>query len=73
MKNLCNRRRDISDPYEIWEGDGFEFRVLKKYQADDDREFARWYCAVKSPFTHDMYEFGDSYVIDIKKYARRVR
>jgi len=29
MKNPCGKTRKVEDPYEIWEGNGFEYRVLK--------------------------------------------
>jgi len=31
-KNECGKMRDKDNPYEIWKGNGFEWRVLKKYQ-----------------------------------------
>lgn len=36
------------------------------------KQYARWYCAVKSPFTHGSYEYGDVYVSDIKQFAVKV-
>ena len=51
-KNKCGKTRDIKKPYEIWLGaNGFEWRVLKKYQNPENEaknEYARWFCAVKS-------------------------
>jgi len=74
MKNECLKERKIDNPYEIWKTlDGtWEWRVLKKWQADDNKPYARWLCAVKSPYTHDSYDIGDVYVSDIKKYAVKV-
>ena len=46
----------------------FEWRVLKTYQSkenEDKNQYARWYCAVKSPYTHDQWEYGDTYIKDI--------
>lgn len=46
----------------------FEWRVLKTYQTktnEDKNQYARWYCAVKSPYTHDQWEYGDTYIKDI--------
>ena len=72
MKNPCGKIRPIENPYEIWEGNGFEHRVLKKYQSPD-REvkniYARWFVAVKSPFTKGRYDFQDGYVSDIQATA----
>ena len=72
-KNLCGKTRKTDDPYEVWTGaNGFEWRVLKKYQ-NPEREAenpqARWFCAVKSNFTYGEFELGDVYVQDIKQYG----
>lgn len=75
MKNECSKRRTADDPYEIWKGNGFEWRVLKKYQAPDKEAknpFARWHCAVKSPYTFGGFDQGDVYVREIKAQAVRV-
>ena len=66
--NPCGKTRPVDKPYEIWTSrDGsWEHRVLKKYQFDDNKPFARWFVAVKSPFTYGGWEFGDSYVKDVK-------
>lgn len=74
MKNTQAKARPIENPYEIWQTpDGsWEWKVLKKWQVDDDKQSARWYCAVKSPFTHGSYEYGDVYVADIKRFAVKV-
>lgn len=70
MKNTQAKMRTIDNPYEVWKSfDGWEWRVLKKWQADDDKDFARWFCAVKSPFTFGDFEYGDVYVKEIKMHA----
>ena len=43
--------------------------VLKKYQNPEreaENPHARWFCAVKSNFTYGEFEYGDTYVADIK-------
>ncbi len=71
-KNLCGKTRPIDNPYETWsDGAGWEWRVLKKYSANDDAPYARWFCFVTSPFCPDG-EYGDTYVEHLKCYARRV-
>tara|TARA_R110001583_G_scaffold67415_4_gene192732 strand:+ start:409 stop:645 length:237 start_codon:yes stop_codon:yes gene_type:complete len=74
-KNLCGKTRNIDNPYEIWKGaGGFEWRVLKKYQKPEleaKNAHARWYCAVKSDMTYGSFEYGDTYVSDIKTYGVR--
>ena len=62
--------------YEVWQGfgmsQGWTWYVLKKWQADDDAECARWHCLVKSPFTPEG-EYGDEYVSEIKSNAKRIK
>jgi hypothetical protein len=74
MKNLCAKTRPESDPYEVWQSfDGsWEWKVLKKYQGDDDKPYARWFCSVTSPYTYGRGELGDVYVDEIKRNAVRV-
>jgi len=76
MKNLCGKTRDKENPYEIWSNNsGWEWRVLKKYQNPENENknpYARWFCAVKSPYTYGSYELGDVYVKDIKSSAKRI-
>ena len=75
-KNECAKTRKVEEPYEIWthEMSGFEWRVLKKYQNAENEaknEYARWFCAVKSPMTWGSWEYGDVYVKEIKEMGRR--
>ena len=53
----------------------FEWRVLKTYQSKDNEDknpYARWYCAVKSPYTHDRWEYGDTYIKDIMSVGAKL-
>lgn len=72
MKNICNKERSANNPYEIWDDSeslpGWEWHVLKKWQADDNKPFARWFCLVKSPIVPEG-EMGDVYVAAIKEQA----
>jgi hypothetical protein len=70
MLNVCKKTRDKATPYEIWEGGGWTWKVLKKWQAEDDKPYARWFCFVTSPVCPEG-EYGDTYVKDITQYARR--
>lgn len=72
-KNLCLKTRKKTEPYEVWKSpDGtWTWNVLKKWQADDEKPFARWFCFVTSPYCPDG-EYGDTYVNDIKQNAERV-
>lgn len=81
MKNTQLKSRPVTDPYEIWEGTldmGYgdvlhmTWRVLKKWQVDDDKPYARWYVAAKSEATYGEWEYGDTYVQDIKHNGHQV-
>lgn len=79
-KNLCAKRRDVDNPYEVWKGfhpliGEIEYRVLKKYQKpskEAENEYARWFTAAKSEATFGSWEYGDTYVKDIKSFCTRV-
>lgn len=74
MKNPCAKMRDESNPYEVWQTpDGaWKWLVLKKWQADDSKAYARWFCKVFSPFVPEG-EMGDVYVSEVKAVAFRVK
>ena len=75
MKNLCRKSRPVDDPYEVWQnGHGWTWHVLKKYQNPDNEaknQYARWFVAAKSPLTYGSWEYGDTYVSEIKEYGVR--
>lgn len=75
MKNLCGKM--VKEPYkdnayEIWQVGGWTWYVLKKWQADDKKEYARWFCLVESPFTPEG-ELGDTYAKEVMDVARRIK
>jgi len=72
MKNLCGKVRKVTEPYEIWKGGDWTWKVLKKYKNDDSEAsdpYARWFCAVETPMTAPDYDLGDVYVSEIKSVA----
>jgi hypothetical protein len=72
MKNECGKTRPVDNPYEVWEGNGWTWKVLKKYQNPEKEKanpYARWFCEVDSPYAKEM---GDVYVKDITEHAERV-
>jgi hypothetical protein len=74
IKNECNKTRKVDNPYEVWTSGSWTWAVLKKYQnpeAEAKNEHARWFCAVKSPMTYGEWEYGDTYVKDVKGNATR--
>lgn len=70
--NTCAKMRKIDQPYEIWKAGEWEWRVLKKWQTNDDKPYARWFCGVRSPYTCGRFELGDVYVSEIMSVAVRV-
>ena len=71
MKNECAKTRPTTNPYEVWTNGSWTWKVLKKWQADDGKPYARWFCMVTSPYCPDG-EMGDAYVAEIKGNAYRV-
>lgn len=71
MKNPMAKTRSKDNPYEIWSNGEWTWRVLKKWQANDNKPFARWFCFVTSPLCPDG-EFGDCYAEDIMNIAQKV-
>ncbi len=71
-KNLMGKTRPQTDPYEVWTAGDWTWKVLKKYQADDHKPYARWFCAVSSPYTFGSYDMGDCYAKDIMDTATKV-
>jgi hypothetical protein len=73
-KNPCLKTRPVENPYEVWKSiDGsWEWLVLKKYQIDDKKDYARYFCLVKSPFVPNG-ELGDVFVKDIMENAIQVK
>ncbi len=70
MKNECAKTRPTTNPYEVWTNGSWTWKVLKKWQADDEKPYARWFCMVTSPYCPDG-EMGDAYVAEIKSNAYR--
>lgn len=72
MKNLCAKTVTRDKAYEVWQAGSWTWYVLKKWQADDDKEYARWFCDVVTPICPDG-EMGDVYVSEIKQHATRIK
>ena len=73
-RNPCAKTVNPEHAYEVWQtSDGsWKWFVLKKWQRDDDKPFARWFCLVKSPIV-PKGEIGDVYASEIKENAVRVK
>jgi len=72
MKNLCAKTVKPENAYEIWQCGQWKWYVLKKWQADDNKPFGRWFCLVKSPMV-PQGEYGDVYVSEIKSCAIKIK
>lgn len=76
MKNLQAKTRPVNNPYEVWGNSpvlpGWTWYVLKKWQADDNKPLARWFCNVVTPIVPGG-EMGDVYVREIKVEAQAVK
>ena len=71
-EDIGKKSRDVDNPYMTFKGNGFEWRVLKRYQFpkhEAKNNYARWYCAVRSPMTYGSWEYGDTYISDIRNYS----
>ena len=66
---------DRENAHEVWQTvDGaWTWYVLKKWQKDDNKPYARWFCDVTSPIVGERGEMGDVYVEEIKRYAVRIK
>lgn len=73
-KNECAKTVKRPDAYEVWQTrDGsWTWYVLKKWQANDDKPYARWFCDVVTPFCPNG-ELGDVFVSHIKSQATRIK
>jgi hypothetical protein len=72
-KNTMLKTRSVDNPYEVYANEhGWEWRVLKKYQADDHKPYARWFCAVRSPYTFGSWDYGDVYAQEVLDNATKL-
>lgn len=76
MKNLCGKSIPVAkaetDAYEVWQSGQWTWYVLKKWQADDHKPFARWFCKVVTPMTGPNGDLGDVYAADVMSAATKV-
>lgn len=68
VKNVMGKQRKFDGTPYITFGslDGtWEWKLLKSWQADNGKKFARWFMGVTSPFTFGSADYGDTYVYDV--------
>lgn len=71
--NAWAKTRDKDSPYFEVEANGWTWRILKAYQSAHrarENHYARYLCAVQSPFTHGSWDIGDTYIRDIPHCQR---
>ena len=74
--NPAGKTRKLDNPYASWVDPttGWEYKLLKSWQADNNKENARWHIAVKSSYTFGSFDMGDEYVKGLRRsliYAER--
>lgn len=69
-KNLMNKSRKVGDPYLVFEAGDWRWEVLKSWQGDDAKQYARWFTYVTSPMTFGGGDMGDTYVTDVVLNAK---
>jgi len=71
-KNAWGKTRPQDNPYFAISRGDWTWRILKAWQpaaTARENEFARYFCAVSSPFTAPGVDMGDVYVRDIPGYG----
>lgn len=71
-KNLCAKTVKRENAYEVWQAGTWTWYVLKKWQADDLKPFARWFCDVVTPMCPHG-ELGDVYAAEVMQSAVRIK
>jgi hypothetical protein len=75
MKNPHKKMVTRENAHEVWQTPNGQWTwyVLKKWQNDDNKPYARWFCDVTSPIVGEKGEMGDCYVDEIKKHAKQIK
>jgi hypothetical protein len=68
MKNPCNKERRVykgEQPYAKWidPRTGWQYELLKSWQSDNDKPYARWFMRVND-------DMGDTYVSELHSTMR---
>lgn len=71
-KNPAGKTRKADKPYITLElaRAGWTWKVLKFWQADGSKPYARAFCDVSSPHTYGSSDLGDVYVSDLRDAMR---
>lgn len=66
--NPAGKTRPLNKPYASWTdpSTGWQYKILKSWQADNSKEYARWFMWVSGDFA----EMGDEYVAGVRSTLR---
>jgi hypothetical protein len=69
---LSKKAVKADNPQAVFTAGDWTWKVLKTYQVDDAKPYARWLCAVSSPMTYGSDDYGDTYVRDVVLNSRLI-
>lgn len=69
MKNRAAKTRTLDNPYAHWHDllTGTEYWLLKSWQANNSKDYARWFVAAKSDATFGSVDMGDEYCVNLQR------
>jgi hypothetical protein len=69
MKNVASKTRKSDNPYATWTDPktGWKYRLLKSWQADNSKEYSRWFVLVEGWGT----DMGDEYCSNMRPGLNR--
>ena len=63
------RTRHVATPWLTITNGDWTWKVLKAYTEDPDAKYARWMCAVTSPYTGSLGDWGDTYISEVRGFV----
>ena len=67
------RKGTLAEPaYATFVAGDWTWEVLKSWQNDEAKPYARWMCRVVTPMTGERGDMGDTYVKDVVLYGALV-
>jgi hypothetical protein len=62
-------RDPYGTPYLVFTAPGWEWRILKTYQNDQAKQYARWFVRASGPGTMGGFDLGDEYSYNVLRYG----
>jgi len=61
----------VQEPYATYVADGWTWKVLKVNapKKSPRSPYVSWFCAVSSPFTQGGHDLGDTYSMEVLRFA----